>query len=43
MRIYRGNHWRSIEFDQSDIRNCVGSPDVLKKYEPELAEILTET
>lgn len=43
MRIYRGNHWRSIEFDQSDIRNCVGSPDVLKKYETELAEILAET
>jgi hypothetical protein len=43
MRIYQGNHWRSIDFDQADIRSCVGAPEVLKKYEPELAEILAET
>jgi hypothetical protein len=42
MRIYRGSHWRAIEFDQADVRSCVASPEVLNKYQPELAEILSE-
>ena len=42
LRIYRGNSWRSIEFLRSDIDDCGAAPDVLKKYEGEISQILAE-
>jgi hypothetical protein len=42
LRIYRGNNWRLMEFLRSDIEDCGGAPEVLKKYEAEISEILME-
>ena len=42
LRIYRGNNWRLMEFLRSDMDDCGGSPEVLKKYEGEISQILTE-
>ncbi|MGA2379833.1 MAG: hypothetical protein ABSG85_11060 [Spirochaetia bacterium] len=42
LRIYRGNSWRSMEFLRSDIDDCGAAPDVLKKYEGEISQILAE-
>ena len=42
LRMYRGNSWRSVEFAASDIDGSVEKPDVLKKYEGEIAQSLLE-
>ncbi len=42
LRIYRGNSWRAIEFAQSDVDQSADDPAVLKKYEGEIAQALTE-
>jgi hypothetical protein len=42
LRVYKGNSWRSIEFAGPDIDGCVEDPDLLKKYESEVAQDLLE-
>jgi len=42
LRIYRGNSWRSMEFRRSDVEGCAASPEMLTKYEGEIAQILAE-
>jgi len=42
LRIYRGNSWRAMEFLRSDIDDCGAAPEVLKKYEGEISQILAE-
>ncbi|MGA2639576.1 MAG: hypothetical protein ABSG21_01585 [Spirochaetia bacterium] len=42
LRIYSGNSWRSMEFLRSDIDDCGAAPEVLKKYEGEISQILAE-
>lgn len=41
LRIYCGNRWRQIEFAGPDLDACVRSPEVLKKYEEDIVEILS--
>ena len=40
LRIYCGNRWRQIVFAAPDLDACVRSPEVLKKYEEDIVEIL---
>jgi hypothetical protein len=42
LRIYRGNRWRQIAFAGPDLDACVRSPDVLRKYEGDIVEILSD-
>ena len=42
LRVYRGNSWRSIEFAGSDIDGSVGNPELLNKYQGEVAQCLME-
>jgi hypothetical protein len=42
LRIYRGTHWRLMEFLRSDIDDCDAAPEVLKKYEEEITQLLAE-
>ncbi len=42
LRIYRGNRWRQIAFAGPDIDACVRSPEVLRKYESDIVEILSD-
>jgi hypothetical protein len=41
-RIYKGNNWRAIEFAASDVDASVDDPEVLRKYEGEIAQSLAE-
>jgi len=41
LRIYSGSRWRQIAFAGPDLDACVRSPEVLKKYEEEIVEILS--
>ena len=40
LRIYSGNRWRQIAFAGPDLDACVSSPEVLRKYEDDIVEIL---
>ena len=43
LRIYnKGSSWRSMEVARADIDGCVDAPEVLKKYEGEIAQILAD-
>ena len=43
LRIYgKGSSWRSMDVARSDLEGCVAAPEVLKKYESQIAEILVE-
>ena len=42
LRIYCGNRWRQIAFAGPDLDACVRSPEVLKKYEEDIVEILSD-
>jgi hypothetical protein len=42
LRVYKGNSWRSIDFAGSDIDGSADNPDLLNKYENEVAQCLGE-
>jgi hypothetical protein len=42
LRVYKGNSWRSIGLAGSDVDGSVDDPELLKKYESEVAQCLTE-
>jgi len=42
LRMYKENSWRQVGFAGSDIDGSVDNPEVLKKYEGEIAQALAE-
>ena len=42
LRIYKGNRWGLVELARSDVESCVRAPEVLKKYEGDIARILAD-
>ena len=42
LRVYKGNHWSWLEFAGSDVDGSVDDPELLNKYESEVARCLTE-
>lgn len=42
LRVYKGSSWRAIEFAGSDIDSSVDNPELLTRYESDVAQCLRE-